>query len=1076
MGKTVGNLDKHIQIDLSNFSVNGHTHDYTTWVGDHAEAATGSTANSPYTGMAKSTTKGLYLTGSYNDANTPVLYGNILNLAGRGTGQLLCEWKSGTTSATGDLYYRSHRDNAEAPWGPWKKIAYTDSNITGNAATATKLTNARTLTIGNTGKTFDGSANVSWSLSEIGAFPAAGGNLSGNLHLSTNNSTISGVCGGGTDRWAILGGGEDDNGYLEINTRDNGNEPIYVRQYNASGLVRTATLLDGSGNTAFPGTISEGGTALSNKYAAKSHGTHVDYATATPKAHGTAAVGTSAKVAREDHVHPLQTSVSGNAGTATKLATARNITIGNKTNSFDGSANIAFTLADIGAVPCTSVTSGDLNNFKTTGYYSLRNTLTNSPTSGHAMLFVDFTVGTPFQLFMHDGTFKFYKRTWNSSSSTWSAWTETLANSISGNAGTATKLATARTLTIGSKGKAFDGSGNVSWSLSEIGAAAAADATQSWDCVITCATWSRLFQFTGGGVVGGSFIVNIRGTRGNVVFNVTLLVNYSHSGQCNIVQLNNTSYSNLQVRGVVDTNGTGYFEVYDNANSATSSTTQTLNVAVTRVSGSTTFTKYTAFTTGATIPSGYTAKGTLTTVSGCHYSGNAATASSAAKLTTARTLTVGNTGKSFDGSGNASWTLAEIGAVPAAGGAMTGALTFPSTATSTNTSHPTQLAHGLLGCYSTLKVLANTDNSAGADNEYVHIAAGWGVTPAVDKGIAVYGTYANCFGKKISTEGHTHTLFTRSSIGDIGWETSSNRNLPVAVSAIAYWSGAYQGTASNLAYCNKGAFGTIVTKNTGDYATASHTHNAIVSRGSVTCETGANVRPAVAGLSMSQAYNNGYPTTYGNVISLRGLGDGQLLIGWSGTSGAHAPVYVRSRRDTTDADWSGWAQVYTTAHKPTPADIGLQREYKSAVADIYSSGITTGGSTLAADTYASHGKSYSFASTTTATIIYKAAFPELKYGKYAICVRMMSSNNTNTSNIAKIEILQGTTVKKTVNLTGKSFTSTSNYSHIYTDFEYTGNASAKQALTIQVSSLTVSGITLKFDYASIEMINPAVFL
>lgn len=37
----------------------------------------------------------------------------------------------------------------------------------------------------------------------------------------------------------------------------------------------------------------------------------------------------------------------------------------------------------------------------------------------------------------------------------------------------ATKLATARTVTIGSSGKTFDGSGNVSYSLGEIGAATA---------------------------------------------------------------------------------------------------------------------------------------------------------------------------------------------------------------------------------------------------------------------------------------------------------------------------------------------------------------------------------------------------------------------------------------------------------------------------------------------------------------------------------------------------------------------------------------------------------------------------
>ena len=43
------------------------------------------------------------------------------------------------------------------------------TNITGNAVTASMLQTARTLTIGNMSKTFDGSSNVSWSVSEIGA-------------------------------------------------------------------------------------------------------------------------------------------------------------------------------------------------------------------------------------------------------------------------------------------------------------------------------------------------------------------------------------------------------------------------------------------------------------------------------------------------------------------------------------------------------------------------------------------------------------------------------------------------------------------------------------------------------------------------------------------------------------------------------------------------------------------------------------------------------------------------------------------------------------------------------------------
>lgn len=70
--------------------------------------------------------------------------------------------------------------------------------------------------------------------------------------------------------------------------------------------------------------------------AASSHGEHVEFSTTAPKANGTAAVGTATTVSRSDHVHPLQTSVSGNAGTATKLKTAVKI----DGFSFDGSVSI----------------------------------------------------------------------------------------------------------------------------------------------------------------------------------------------------------------------------------------------------------------------------------------------------------------------------------------------------------------------------------------------------------------------------------------------------------------------------------------------------------------------------------------------------------------------------------------------------------------------------------------------------------------------------------------------------------------------------------------------------------------
>jgi hypothetical protein len=85
------------------------------------------------------------------------------------------------------------------------------------------------------------------------------------------------------------------------------------------------------------------GSNHTHDYAASSHGTHVTYSTADPKVAGTASAGSASNVSRGDHVHPAQTSVSGNAGTATTLQTARNIALGGLLSgsaSFNGSANI----------------------------------------------------------------------------------------------------------------------------------------------------------------------------------------------------------------------------------------------------------------------------------------------------------------------------------------------------------------------------------------------------------------------------------------------------------------------------------------------------------------------------------------------------------------------------------------------------------------------------------------------------------------------------------------------------------------------------------------------------------------
>ena len=158
---------------------------------------------------------------------------------------------------------------------------------------------------------------------------------------------------------------------------------------------------------------------------------HAKASQTTPKAAGTAAVGTEKSTfARGDHVHPAQTTITGNAGTATKLSTARTISLsGDATGSttFDGSANKS--------IPVTLVNSGvEEGGYGPTAAATLAfGGSVNVPqitvdAKGRATAVVNRAIKLP-----------------------------AAPTSVSGNAGTATKLATARTI----DGVSFNGSANI---------------------------------------------------------------------------------------------------------------------------------------------------------------------------------------------------------------------------------------------------------------------------------------------------------------------------------------------------------------------------------------------------------------------------------------------------------------------------------------------------------------------------------------------------------------------------------------------------------------------------------------
>ncbi|RHA86970.1 tail fiber domain-containing protein [Segatella copri] len=96
--------------------------------------------------------------------------------------------------------------------------------------------------------------------------------------------------------------------------------------------------------------------------------------------------------------------------------------------------------------------------------------------------------------------------------------------------------------------------------------------------------------------------------------------------------------------------------------------------------------------------------------------------------------------------------------------------------------------------------------------------SGFGITDGLRSVTQPSGS--NVFVTGISTSGtaitytKSYTKKSLSAVGTSGWTNASiDGNIIPDMSFIAYWNGAYSGTSSNLAYCNRGAFGSFAIKN-----------------------------------------------------------------------------------------------------------------------------------------------------------------------------------------------------------------------------------------------------------------------
>lgn len=154
-----------------------------------------------------------------------------------------------------------------------------------------------------------------------------------------------------------------------------------------------------------------------------------------------------------------------------------------------------------------------------------------------------------------------------------------------------------------------------------------------------------------------------------------------------------------------------------------------------------------------------------------------------------------------------------------------------------------------------------TGNSASATK--LTSSAGSAAQPVYFKdGKPVAGTYT-------LGDASSKTVRTLGAVGNTGWanKTTDDKYIPT-MSFMAYWNGAYSGTSSNLQYCDRGRFGTIVTKGSGDYAVAGHTHNYAGSGSAGGSANSAVKLDSNAGSSVQPVYfSGGKPVAIGYTIS-----------------------------------------------------------------------------------------------------------------------------------------------------------------------------------------------------------------
>lgn len=204
--------------------------------------------------------------------------------------------------------------------------------------------------------------------------------------------------------------------------------------------------------------------------------------------------------------------------------------------------------------------------------------------------------------------------------------------------------------------------------------------------------------------------------------------------------------------------------------------------------------------------------------------------------------------------------------------------------------------HGFLQCPSQDAIAYVGGGNANKINWYKQLAFADGTGASGTWGINISGTAAKA---TKSTSADSATKATQDSAGQ-----TINTTYVKGV------------TANNATLTITKGNGSTSTTTVNNVSRAEYSDRVGTNAGYTGSTTGSSLK---GGLSQAAIYNNSFPFSYGNLISVKNGGANQIALEWSGTTGAIGRVAVRSARDAALGTWSAWRYL---AYTESPAFSG----------------------------------------------------------------------------------------------------------------------------------------------------------